>query len=139
MSKPRVPSYHHHRPSGQAVVTLDGRDFYLGKWNTKASRTEYERLIGEWLANGRRLTNFWPCFPTAGDPFRARPDRPPFNCRGRVPPDAYEFSAALLIRCHRSRARRNNGLRLVRGWLHFSRSAGGRGPWGQIVPGPFVS
>lgn len=55
MSKPRVPSYRHHRPSGQAVVTLDGQDFYLGKWNTKPSRAEYERLIGEWLANGRRL------------------------------------------------------------------------------------
>ena len=55
MSKQRVPSYRHHRPSGQAVVTLDGKDFYLGKWNSKPSRIEYERLIGEWLANGRRL------------------------------------------------------------------------------------
>jgi hypothetical protein len=55
MSKPRVASYRHHRPSGQALVTLNGRDHYLGTWNTKASRQEYERLIGEWLANGRRL------------------------------------------------------------------------------------
>jgi hypothetical protein len=57
MSKPRVPSYRHHRPSGLAVVTLNGRDRYLGIWNTEASRQEYERLIGEWLANGRRLPN----------------------------------------------------------------------------------
>ena len=28
---------------------------YLGKWGTKASYAEYERLIGEWLAGGRRL------------------------------------------------------------------------------------
>ena len=56
MSQQRVPSYRHHRPSGQAVVTIDGKDHYLGKWNTKTSRREYERLIGEWLANGRRLT-----------------------------------------------------------------------------------
>lgn len=55
MSKPRVPSYRIHRPSGQAVVTLDGQDFYLGKWKSKPSRAEYDRLIGEWLANGRRL------------------------------------------------------------------------------------
>jgi hypothetical protein len=55
MSKQRVPSYHHHRASQQAVVTLDGQDFYLGKWDSKPSRTEYERLIGEWLANERRL------------------------------------------------------------------------------------
>ena len=52
---PRVPSYRRHKPSGQAVVTLDGRDIYLGKWNTEASRQEYDRLIHEWLAGGRRL------------------------------------------------------------------------------------
>jgi hypothetical protein len=49
------PSYRKHRPSGQSVVTLDGQDFYLGPWRSKASRQEYDRLIGEWLANGRRL------------------------------------------------------------------------------------
>ncbi len=52
---PRLPSYRRHKPSGQAVVTLSGRDFYLGRWNTKASRAEYDRLIGEWLAAGRCL------------------------------------------------------------------------------------
>ena len=52
---PRVPSYRRHRPSGQAVVTLNGCDIYLGKWNTRASRAEYDRLIGEWLVGGRCL------------------------------------------------------------------------------------
>lgn len=51
----KVPSYRRHRPTGQAVVTLNGKDHYLGKWNTKASRSEYDRLIGEWLAAGRCL------------------------------------------------------------------------------------
>jgi hypothetical protein len=51
-----TPSYHLHKPSGQAVVTLDGRDIYLGKHDTPESRREYDRLIAEWLANGRRLT-----------------------------------------------------------------------------------
>jgi hypothetical protein len=37
------------------VVTLNGRDIYLGKWNTRASRAEYDRLMGEWLASGRCL------------------------------------------------------------------------------------
>jgi integrase len=37
------------------VVTLNGRDIYLGRWNTQASRAEYDRLIGEWLASGRHL------------------------------------------------------------------------------------
>jgi integrase len=48
-----VPKYRKHRASGQAVVTLNGRDHYLGPHGTKASRLEYDRLIGEWLANGR--------------------------------------------------------------------------------------
>ena len=45
-----VPKYRLHRASGQAVVTIQGRDFYLGPWKSKASRVEYDRLIGEWLA-----------------------------------------------------------------------------------------
>jgi hypothetical protein len=49
----RTPSYRLHKPTGQAVVTLDGRD--LGKYGSVASRAEYDRLIAEWLANGRRL------------------------------------------------------------------------------------
>ncbi len=51
----RVPKYRRHKPSGQAVVTIAGKDHYLGKWNTKASRGEYDRLIREWLAAGRCL------------------------------------------------------------------------------------
>ena len=51
----RVPSYRHYKPTGQAVVTINGRDLYLGKWNTAASRADYDRLIAEFLANGRRL------------------------------------------------------------------------------------
>lgn len=50
-----TPRYRRHRASGQAIVTLNGRDFYLGPHGTKASKTEYDRLIGEWLAAGRCL------------------------------------------------------------------------------------
>lgn len=50
----RVPSLRRHA-SGQAVVTLAGRDFYVGPFGSKESRREYERLVGEFLANGRRL------------------------------------------------------------------------------------
>ena len=49
------PSYRKHRASGQAVVTIDGRDHYLGPHGTKASHLEYDRLISLWLANGRRM------------------------------------------------------------------------------------
>jgi integrase len=51
----RTPSYRRHKPSGQAVVTLDGRDLYLGRYGSPESRAEYDRLIAEWLVNGRRL------------------------------------------------------------------------------------
>jgi integrase len=51
----RIPAYRRHKPTGQAVVTLDGRDFYLGRWKSKASRQEYDRRVGEWIACGRQL------------------------------------------------------------------------------------
>lgn len=50
-----TPSYRLHKPTGQAVVTLCGRDFYLGKYGTPESKAEYDRQIAEWLANGRQL------------------------------------------------------------------------------------
>ena len=51
----RTPSYRLHKPSGHAVVTLGGKDHYLGQHGTQASRRGYDRLIGEWLTNGRLL------------------------------------------------------------------------------------
>jgi hypothetical protein len=52
---PRTPSYRLHGPTGQAVVTLSGRDYDLGRHGTPESRAEYDRLVAEWLANGRRV------------------------------------------------------------------------------------
>jgi hypothetical protein len=51
-----APSYRLHKQSGQAIVTLSGRDFLLGRYRSPASREEYDRRTAEWLANGRRLT-----------------------------------------------------------------------------------
>ncbi|HEX4000818.1 MAG TPA: site-specific integrase [Pirellulales bacterium] len=51
----RIPSYRRHKPSGQAVVTIAGRDIYLGSWNTATSRAEYNRIIAEWTAQGGTL------------------------------------------------------------------------------------
>jgi integrase len=53
--KSRVPSYRLHKPTNQAVVTINGRDVYLGKHNTSESRAEYDRVIAEWLAKGRTI------------------------------------------------------------------------------------
>jgi len=51
--RPRIPSYRLHKASGQAVVTLSGKDFYLGAFGGGESHAEYERIISEWLARGR--------------------------------------------------------------------------------------
>jgi hypothetical protein len=58
---PRIPSLRRHRPSGQGVVTLNGKDYYLGKWPADEEtppplvKTAYDQKIAEWLAAGRRL------------------------------------------------------------------------------------
>jgi hypothetical protein len=55
--KNTTPKYRHHKASGQAIVTLDGQDFYLGPHGSRPSRREYERIVGEWLQNGRSLSS----------------------------------------------------------------------------------
>jgi len=39
-----------HKASGQAVVTIAGKDHYLGSWQSPESRLKYERLITAWMA-----------------------------------------------------------------------------------------
>jgi len=49
-----VPSYRLHKGSGQAVVTLGGREVYLGRHGTPASRRAYKRLLAEFMTAGGR-------------------------------------------------------------------------------------
>jgi integrase len=49
----RTQKYRLHRPTGKAVVTLSGRDHYLGKHGSPESEQAYRRLVAEWLANGQ--------------------------------------------------------------------------------------
>lgn len=57
----RIPSYRQRRGSAQAIVTLTDsptgkrRDYWLGEFNTTASRELYYRLIAEWEGLGRRF------------------------------------------------------------------------------------
>jgi integrase len=60
MKRVRVPSYRHHKPTNQAVVTLSGRDHYLGSYGSQESRQQYARLLAEWEASNRS--------PTFGEP-----------------------------------------------------------------------
>lgn len=50
----RLPKYRKHA-SGQAVITINGREIYLGPHGTKASHQEYDLVIAEWIGNGRTL------------------------------------------------------------------------------------
>jgi integrase len=52
-SSPRIPKYRLHKPSGLAVVRLNGKDIYMGEHGSDSSRQQYARLIKEWLANNR--------------------------------------------------------------------------------------
>ena len=56
MARPKsVPGYRKHS-SGQARVTINGRDYYLGPYGTKASKQKYDRIVAEYLASGRSGT-----------------------------------------------------------------------------------
>ena len=54
--QPKQPKYCLHKPSGRGYVELGGKQRYLpGKHGSKESVQEYEKLVGEYLANGRKL------------------------------------------------------------------------------------
>jgi hypothetical protein len=47
---PFCSSYLCHKPSGQALLTLNGKDFCLGVWQSPESHAQYDRLIAEWTS-----------------------------------------------------------------------------------------
>lgn len=49
-----VPSYRLHRARNCAVVTIHGRNYYLGAFNTPESREAYARLIAEYFGTGKQ-------------------------------------------------------------------------------------
>jgi len=44
----RVPKYSHHKPSGQAIVRINGRMIYLGPLGSVESKTRYKQEITKW-------------------------------------------------------------------------------------------
>lgn len=53
MARPRksIPAYRHHKPSGQARCTINGRDHWLGPWDTPESKRRYSEVLDR-LARG---------------------------------------------------------------------------------------
>jgi hypothetical protein len=49
-SPTHLPKYRHYKPKNLAVARLDGRDVYLGHYDSDKSREKYRRVLAEWLA-----------------------------------------------------------------------------------------
>ncbi len=56
-SRRRIPKYRHYKPKYLAVVRIDGRDHYLGRYESPESREKYHRLISEWLSKCPKFSN----------------------------------------------------------------------------------
>jgi integrase len=63
----RVPTYRLHKSSGQAIVVLDGKFYYLGSFGSLESRADYNRLLAEWLSSGRATPPRPPSKPAPSD------------------------------------------------------------------------
>ena len=50
----RPPSYRRHKARNSAVVTIDGRNHYLGAYGSPESHEKYARLIAEWRLHSRK-------------------------------------------------------------------------------------
>jgi integrase len=48
-----LPTYRLYKRTGQAVVTIDGHDYYLGEYGSRDSKAKYQRLIDAWLAGNQ--------------------------------------------------------------------------------------
>ena len=50
MQRRRDPKYRHHKARNLAVVRIEGKDYYLGRFGTEESKLEYHRLLADWRA-----------------------------------------------------------------------------------------
>ena len=71
----RTPQYRHDKPKDLAVVRIDGRDVYLGKYSSPESHEKYWRVVAEW-----NLTGALPA-----------PSAPPATAPAEVPPTVSEL------------------------------------------------
>jgi hypothetical protein len=64
----RLPKYWHDKPKDLAVVRIDGRDVYLGKYDSPESREKYNRAVAAWLTTGAEPEPAWSMTPDLGSP-----------------------------------------------------------------------
>ena len=66
-SKDGIPPLCCHKSTGYAYVYIDGNKHYIGaKYGTEKAKRNYDRLIQEWLANGRSLPDPAEAFSITG-------------------------------------------------------------------------
>jgi integrase len=53
----RLPKLRHHKPSGQGVVELSGKQIYLGRYGSEECQKAYDQACSAWLANGKKPIN----------------------------------------------------------------------------------
>jgi len=58
MPAKRKPSYLFHKPTGQARARIDGKDYYLGAYDSAESRERYEALVAQWLLRNGDATQY---------------------------------------------------------------------------------
>ena len=44
------PKYRHYSPKNLGVVRIDGKEHYLGRYDSPESREKHQRLMAEWLS-----------------------------------------------------------------------------------------
>lgn len=66
----KPPSYRRHKATGYAVVTIGGRDHYLGEHGSPESVDAYKRLIAEWTTAGPATAAATTATSTSGADFR---------------------------------------------------------------------
>ena len=55
--RPRQPKYRLHKARNCAVVTIAGKNHYLGPYDSPESHEEYARLISEWKVEAAKAAS----------------------------------------------------------------------------------
>jgi hypothetical protein len=55
MPERRIPKYRHYKPKNLAVVRIEGKDHYLGRYDSAESWEKYHRLVAESFRNSPAL------------------------------------------------------------------------------------
>ena len=69
----RIPKYRHYKPKDLAVVRIDGKDHYLGRYESSESWEKYHRLVAEWFSR-----------PSGAPPAKASPEVDQLTINGLI-------------------------------------------------------